>query len=177
MAHERKIDMVILGLLNHENLTGYDIKKRIDGVVSFFWKGSFGNIYPSLKDMESRGLVTKSDTSIGGREKTSYQIAAKGKESLKRWLQEEQVSNEMKYETLLKLFFGGAESREVSLRNIEIFEEQIRRDLKVLKSYCENLKTNMDDEDHVLYYLTASFGVDTYEAYLNWCTKAKKMLK
>ena len=37
-----KIDMVIQGLLSHEDLTGYDIKKRIDGAISFFWKGSFG---------------------------------------------------------------------------------------------------------------------------------------
>ena len=51
MAKERKIDMVILGLLSHEDLTGYDIKKRIDGAISFFWKGSFGNIYPALKDI------------------------------------------------------------------------------------------------------------------------------
>ena len=32
------------------------------------------------------------------------------------------------------------------------------------------------EEDHVYYYLTASFGVDTYEAYLKWCDKAKKIL-
>ena len=42
MAKDRKIDVVILGLLAHEDLTGYDIKKRIDGAISFFWKGSFG---------------------------------------------------------------------------------------------------------------------------------------
>ncbi len=28
--------LVILGLLFHEDLTGYDIKKRIDGAISFF---------------------------------------------------------------------------------------------------------------------------------------------
>ncbi len=39
MAKDRKIDMVILGLLAHEDLTGYDIKKRIDGAISLFWKG------------------------------------------------------------------------------------------------------------------------------------------
>lgn len=177
MACERKIDMVILGLLSHEDLSGYDIKKRIDGAISFFWKGSFGNIYPSLKDMESRGLIAKSDASSGGREKISYRIAPKGKESLKRWLREEQASNEMKYETLLKLFFGGAESREVSVRNIELFEERIRRNLSALKTYCERLKADMEDADHMLYYLTVSFGVDAYEAYLKWCAKAKKMLK
>ena len=72
MAREKKIDMVILGLLSHEDLTGYDIKKRIDGAISFFWKGSFGNIYPALKDMENQGLITKSDTSVGGRESNYF---------------------------------------------------------------------------------------------------------
>jgi len=176
MARERKIDMVILGLLSHEDLSGYEIKKRIDGAISFFWKGSFGNIYPALKDMESSRLITKSDTSVGGREKLTYHITEAGKETLKNWLQEEQASNELRYETLLKLFFGGADTKSVSLRNIEIFEKQIEADLKLLKSYCDTLEKIMDEEDHVYYYLTASFGVDTYEAYLKWCDKAKKIL-
>ena len=51
MAKDRKIDMVILGLQAHENLTGYDIKKRIDNSIRFFWKGSFGSIYPALNVM------------------------------------------------------------------------------------------------------------------------------
>ena len=61
MAKERKIDRVILGLLSHEPLTGYDIKKRIDTSIRFFWKGSFGSIYPALSDMEKNGLITRSE--------------------------------------------------------------------------------------------------------------------
>ncbi|MBO4902838.1 MAG: PadR family transcriptional regulator [Lachnospiraceae bacterium] len=177
MAREKRIDMVILGLLSHEDLTGYDMKKRIDGAISFFWKGSFGNIYPALKDMENQGLITKSDTSVGGRERTTYRITESGRDKLKDWLRDEQASNELKYETLLKLFFGGVETGEVSVRNIEVFEEQIKKDLKVLKTYCETLERSLDVEDHVYYSLTASFGVETYEAYLKWCVKAKKLLK
>lgn len=177
MARERKIDMVILGLLNHEDLTGYDIKKRIDGAIGFFWKGSFGNIYPALKNMESGGMITKSDTSMGGREKTSYHITQSGRKALKDWLKEEQVSNELKYETILKLFFGGAESRDTSIRNIEVFEEQIQKDLKLLKTYSEALKKASGEEDHIYYLLSVSFGIATYEAYLKWCVKAKKQLK
>ena len=52
MAKDRKIDLVILGLLSHEDLTGYDIKKHIDGAINFFWKGSFVSIYPALNAME-----------------------------------------------------------------------------------------------------------------------------
>lgn len=176
MTRERKIDMVILGLLSHENLTGYDIKKRIDGAIRFFWKGSFGNIYPALQDMEKQKLITKHAVSVGNREKTVYQITIKGKEYLKTWLKEDRVSNELKYETLLKLFFGGSETKEVSLHNIEIFEKQIQKDLLVLKTYYENLKQVQDENDHIYYLLTVSFGIETYEAYLKWCDKAKEIL-
>ena len=177
MAREKKIDMVILGLLSHDDLSGYDIKKRIDSMISFFWKGSFGNIYPALKDMEEAGLVNRISESDSGREKIIYKITDKGSESLKDWLKDEQAVNEIRYETLLKLFFGGAQDKAVSLANIEQFENKVKGDLRLLKGYCENLKDHLDNDDHMYYYLTASFGVETYEAYLKWCMKAKKILK
>lgn len=177
MAREKKIDMVILGLLSHDDLSGYDIKKRIDSMISFFWKGSFGNIYPALKDMEEAGLVNRISESDSGREKIIYKITDKGSESLKDWLKDEQAVNEIRYETLLKLFFGGAQDKAVSLANIEQFEDKVKGDLRLLKGYCENLKDHLDNDDHMYYYLTASFGVETYEAYLKWCMKAKKILK
>ena len=42
--------------------------------------------------------------------------------------------------------------------------------------YKENLEKVLDEEDHVFYYLTVTFGIDTYEAYLKWCTKAKHII-
>ena len=77
----------------------------------------------------------------------------------------------------MKLFFGGAQDKAVSLANIEQFENKVKGDLRLLKGYCENLKDHLDNDDHMYYYLTASFGVETYEAYLKWCMKAKKILK
>ena len=177
MGKERKIDMVILGLLSHEDLSGYDIKKRIDGAVSFFWKGSFGNIYPALRQMETEGLIDRSGESGGGREKVTYHISPAGKEQLIEWLREEQASNDLRYETLLKLFFGGAAGTGTSIANIEAFERRIRRDLALLKKYADTLERDLNDGDHLYYYLTVTFGIDTYGAYLKWCAKAKKMLK
>ena len=64
----------------------------------------------------------------------------------------------------------------MTVHNIEIFENQVRGDLKVLKFYKENLEKILDQEDHIHYYLTVTFGIETYEAYLRWCNKAKKIL-
>ena len=178
MAKDRKIDVVILGLLAHEDLTGYDIKKQIDGAISFFWKGSFGSIYPALGEMEKQGLVKrkKSDKS-SGKEKIVYQITKDGKETLKAWLNDEKAINDLKYETLLKMYFGGIQDRSVTIRNIEIFEQQVKENLEALKFYKGNLEKVLDNEDHVHYYLTVLFGIETYEAYLKWCNKAKKIMK
>ena len=153
MAKDRKIDLVILGLLAHDDLTGYDIKKRIDGAISFFWKGSFGSIYPALSAMEKDGLVTmRKAMDSGRREKIFYHITEQGTETLKFWLKED-------------------------IRNIEVFEEQVRKDLAVLQTYKENLEKVLDQNDHLYYYLTVTFGMETYEAYLKWCDQAKTMLK
>ncbi len=176
MPREKKIDMVILGPLSHEPLTGYYMKKRIDGAIRFFWNGSFGNIYPSLKELENNGSITRCEVYSDGREKISYKITASGKDELRKWLRDEQASNELKYETLLKLFFGGVEGKNVTYRNIEVFENKVRGDLEVLRSYGKVLEKDLENEDHLHYYLTVSFGIDSYEAYLKWCAKAKKLL-
>lgn len=178
MAKDRKIDMVILGLLSHENLTGYDIKKRIDGSIRFFWKGSFGSIYPALAALEESDLIRKeqSDENGSGRERIVYSITDGGRACLMEWLQESRTVNDMKYEILLKIFFGSAVDNNVSIATIESFENEIATDLAMLRFYKSNLAGVLNERDHVFFYLTVSFGVETYEAYLRWCTEAKKIL-
>ena len=177
MSKTRKIDMVILGLLEHENLTGYDIKKQIDGSINFFWKASFGSIYPALKDLEKNDLIKiKENNSKNKREKIVYSITPKGHEKLINWLKNSKSTNDLKYETLLKLFFGGATSPNISIQTIEEFESEIKENLSLLKIYQKNLSKVIHDKDHIYYYVTVSFGIETYNAYLKWSKEAKKIL-
>lgn len=177
MPKDRKIDWIILGLLAHEDMTGYDIKKRIDHEISFFWKGSFGSIYPALNEMLKAGQVEKTVAEpSGGREKIQYRITTQGKEALASWLTDSRADNDLKYETLVKLFFGKSAGREASIRNIEFFESKVRNDLATLNLFRNTLEQALQEEDHLYFYLTVLFGIETYEAYLKWCKKAKTML-
>lgn len=178
MAKDRKIDMVILGLLSHDRLTGYDIKKQIDEGIRFFWKGSFGSIYPALSSLEETGLIQKAENvkPASGRERIFYEITDAGREELRIWLSDSKSVNDLKYEMLLKVFFGGATDNEMSIATIEEFEKEITRDLAVLKVYKNRLSHVLTERDHIFFYLTVSFGVETYEGYLRWCQEAKKLL-
>jgi len=177
MAKDRKIDLVILGLLFHEDLTGYEIKKKIDGSIRFFWKGSFGSIYPSLSELLRQGQVEKAgEAPASGRGQIRYRITASGRETLKAWLEDSRASNELRYETMVKLFFGGAADRKTALKTVGAFEAQVREDLATLQLYRRNLENVLQQEDHLYYYLTVVFGIEVYEAYLSWCEKAAALL-
>lgn len=179
MGKDRKIDHVILGLLAHENLTGYDIKKMIDGAISFFWKGSFGSIYPALLSLEQEGLVVRAaeEGTEGAREKTVYSITEAGRQSLLAWLEQSKAANDLKYESLLKIFFGGIAEPEVTLKTVRAFEKETEENLKPLRLCRDNLKKVLDQKDHLYYYLTVTFGIRSYEAYLKWCREAAALLK
>ena len=173
MATEKKLDCVILGLLSHEELTGYEIKKRMDTTLKYFWGASFGSIYPTLNGLVERGLATKRDGAENKRNKLIYTITDEGRNYLKEWLRLPAERDELRYETLLKLFFGNETGMEGAKEHIERFEEKCKDELLVLNMFAENLEQYLEDDTHKHYYLTVKFGVKTYESYLEWCQEAK----
>lgn len=177
MANTKKMDYVLLGFLSHEPMTGYEIKKRLDTSLRFFWGGSYGSIYPTLNQLEKEGRVTKEDVSSNGREKISYCITEYGLESLKEWLSKPAEKDEIRYETLLKLFFGNEIGLDGAEEHINRFEEKCRNELMILNMFAENLSLYLDEDTHKHYYLTVMFGIKTYESYLVWCKEAKEKIK
>ena len=177
MANEKKMDCVILGLLSHESLTGYEIKKRMDTTFKFFWSASYGSIYPTLNSLVDGGLVTKLETTDNGRDKVIYTITDAGKEYLKKWLALPVTKDELRYETLVKVFFGGETGPDITLEHIHNFEAKIKGELPYLQGAVHELTKIQDDEEaHKYYLLTAMFGKRIYEAYLEWCEEARKIL-
>ena len=176
MANTKKMDYVLLGLLSHEPMTGYEMKKRLDSSLRFFWGGSFGSIYPTLNQLEQEGKGTNENASSNVREKISYSITDIGREALKEWLKKPAEKDEIRYETLLKLFFGNETGFEGAGEHIERFEEKCKDELQILRMFEENLSHYLEEDTHKYYYLTVQFGIRTYESYLKWCEEAKRLI-
>ena len=72
----RNLKYAILGLVNREPMTGYDIKKAFEGrALTSFWHAEHSQIYPELKKLVEEGMLTY-DTDIRGEkmEKKLYTI-------------------------------------------------------------------------------------------------------
>lgn len=178
MATEKKLDCVILGLLSHENLTGYEIKKRMDTTLKYFWGASYGSIYPTLSELVRRGLAVREECGENKRNKQIYAITENGREYLKEWLKQPAERDEIRYETLLKLFFGNKQGEAQTIAHIEAFREKTEKEMEYLLEAERALKECLKDDDtHKYYLLTVEFGIKTYCAYLDWCREAKEFLE
>lgn len=51
----------LLGLLNLGPMSGYDLKQLIGWSIGHFWREGYGQIYPTLKDLEAEGLVRREE--------------------------------------------------------------------------------------------------------------------
>ncbi|HEX2947589.1 MAG TPA: PadR family transcriptional regulator [Clostridia bacterium] len=178
MAKENKTIYAILGFLNHEEMTGYDIKKRIDTSLKYFWDAGFGQIYPSLKTLEQNGLVQcRSMASSTGPERITYSITDKGRKELADWLSKPVEKEQTKYEILLKLFFGSAANKEDNIGIISEFKQRNAETLGLFEAYGSELGKILDgSDDHVYYYLTVLFGQKVMKAYLEWADEAIEIL-
>ena len=171
MPKLNRTKQAILGFLTWEPMSGYDIKKAIEGSTSNFWNESYGQIYPILKRLAEEGLVTQSSlTTSGGRDRNVYTITKAGQEELRRWLNEPTEPSVVRNELLLKLFFGSQVEAETNTRQIEIFRDAQQQDLERYAKIRTQLTTPQENPSDSTYWLMAlRFGESQKQAMLTWC--------
>jgi PadR family transcriptional regulator AphA len=171
MPKLNRTKQAILGFLTWRPMSGYDIKKAIEGRTSNFWSESYGQIYPILKRLTEEGLVTQSSlTTSGGRDRNVYTITEAGEKELQRWLSEPTESPVLRNELLLKLFFGRQADAEINIRQIETFREAQQQDLERYAKVRQELTTTMENSPDLAYWLmTLRFGETEKQALLTWC--------
>ena len=164
---------VILGMVQKEPRSGYDIKALIDNSSRFFWAASYGQIYPELKRLAQAGLIVGSDFPTGGRRRTVYEITADGEEELRAWLRRPPLTFEMRDEGLLKLFFAEALPRAEALAILRQMRER-RLEVHQRLRAIEQMKT--DDEDSFP-MIVLQGGLEFTEWFADWCERMEEQIR
>jgi len=86
------LDLAVLGLLHESPLHGYELSKRLKGVLGPLRAISYGSLYPCLNELQRAGYITTDDSASesgpGRRKKHVYKLTAEGKERLQEQLAE-----------------------------------------------------------------------------------------
>lgn len=78
------LELAVLGLLHDSPMHGYELRKQLTALLGWGRSLSYGSLYPCLKTMVARGLITESDPdpTVGRsrRAKIVYELTADGKD-------------------------------------------------------------------------------------------------
>ncbi len=166
----------ILGLLTRRPLTGYQIKKRFNASVIFFWHATQSQIYGTLKHMERGGLVT---SEVVKQRATAYHrvysVTEHGRERLGRWLREKNEMPGIKDEFLLQVFFCDLLPLDEAIAHLRHHAGQHEERLAVYEARREELIARhgplAQTPDHRLFssHLTLTKGIMHERMYAEWC--------
>ncbi len=100
------IKFPVLGFLMDAELTGYDLKRRFQESVGFFYRVSDGSLYPALKKLARNKLVTMRTERTGKRARKVYAITPAGRQHFLKMLAEPSPPVFVHDEAQVKIYFG-----------------------------------------------------------------------
>jgi DNA-binding PadR family transcriptional regulator len=171
----KKTRYVILGLLQEEELSGYEIKKIINIRMSFFWQESFGQIYPELSKMKEEGLVETTDSESSGKsklEKIKYRITSLGRDEIKQWMESENEKDHIRSEFLLKMYFATDENTIEMKKHLEEFKQEAEQKVFLFTLFQQELKRIAElHSNHSQILKVLDLGLRQAQLYVEWSTE------
>jgi DNA-binding PadR family transcriptional regulator len=147
------LKLVVLKEIENKDQTGYDLMSSVSNILGK--KPSPGSIYPLLKELVGKGLIT---SKTQGR-KIIYHLTMKGKIKLKELENERQtmIKTHIKISKILSCISGDLEEKEVKCQNIvfgKLSKEKnnpIIKNFELVKNVRENFMTVLLSNDYIKY--------------------------
>lgn len=175
MARTAQTRTAVLGALSVEPMTGYELRQAITTVLGHFWHESFGQIYPTLADLEAEGLVTASPGDRANSRR--FALTAAGRNALRDLLSEPPVPQPPRNGTLLRVFFGPALGPDALAALLDSEEAEVRTRLATYAGIRAGLIAEAEHPDHAPYWLaTVRAGELSAQAHLQWLEETRAAL-
>ncbi len=175
----------LLGLLTYEDSTGYDLAKKFEDSLNYFWNAPVSQIYRELKRMEDCGWVTSKNVIQEGKpNKKIYSITTNGTEEFQRWLKDFRIVPESSHHAaIMRIFFGQEtatentiallkEYREVTLRETEMLQTKVKEKTMFYADVIPEGKSRLP-----YWHMTLELGIVQGKLIAEWAAKCIEKLE
>jgi len=174
----------LLGLLNHEPMTGYDLDKEFKTSLAHFWQAKTSQVYRELDTMEQTGWL-KSEQVVQTEKpnKRVYSITAKGREAFLDWLSNPndiEGATRIKSVFFMRLFFAGETSRKQALELVYAYRAQClvgMQEMDMANTLMTQAEPSHSAEDAMYWRLIMMNGEMMRKTRLEWAEKAIEILE
>jgi DNA-binding PadR family transcriptional regulator len=172
----------ILGFLEYQPMSGYDLKKYFDQSIAHFWSATQSHIYKALENLENDGFVASHIIQQDSRpNRKQYQITADGRGELQRWVSTPLPLEAKREAWLIQVFFAHELNNEEIVNLFEKRIETIKSRLASYKTAQENINENYDrigvTRLRDLWQWTLDYGLTTYENEIAWLEKTLPLIR
>lgn len=166
---------IILGILERNNRTGYEINDILKNQLSYFYDGTYGMIYPTLRKLEKEGKIKKEKIVQNDKpNKNVYSITDMGIEEFKEYLDSSIQDDIYKSDFLMRLFFGNSLSNQEIIRAIK---QEIQRKNEKIDQLTVNYKKWKKNGMSKTQEITVKYGIAQYTAIVQMLTKELDTLR
>ena len=166
------LEHALLGLMYEKPSSGYDLRKIFATTSMGSFSDSPGAIYPALRRLERKGLVTSKPQANSGRRRQVVSLTAEGKAELKQWISlpitRRDVINGLQEFMLRFAFAESVMGASCSTQLLEQLRAELRAHISELKQQFETLGPQMPRAGR----LALESGIMGYDALLQWCKRA-----
>jgi len=155
------IQTLLLGSLFDKSLSGYDLKKLFSLSFAFFSGLSYGSIYPALKKLEQKRLITmKLEIQESAPNRKVYTITEAGKQAFLNSLKSPFSPERYKDALLMRMFFFAHLSKKERLDAAQNYLNQIKSVAGELQSAQPDVEAKADRFQFVCFQFGLRFFKD-----------------
>jgi len=164
------LELAVLGLLHETPMHGYELRKRLNALLGAFRAFSYGSLYPCLKDLLARHLITEETEAgaqralAGRRSKIVYRLTAEGKERLQDLLAEAGPTAWEDESFDVHFAFFGQTRADVRLRILEGRRTRLEERTELVRSSLARTRERLDNYTLELH----KHGLESVEREVRW---------
>ncbi|MEV5509646.1 PadR family transcriptional regulator [Streptomyces orinoci] len=118
------LEHAILVSLLEKPGSGYELARRFDRSIGYFWTATHQQIYRVLKRMESEGWVAVREVAQQGRpDKKHYSVAEAGRAALAEWLHEPIEPESVRHDLAVKIRGAAFDDPSALIRQVERYRQ------------------------------------------------------
>lgn len=173
------LEHAILVSLAETPATGYDLMRRFDASVGFFWSAGHQQIYRTLARMERDGWVDASVEPGQGRpDRKVYAVTASGRSALRSWTQEPTPREALRSDFAVKLRALPHGDGDAVRADVRRQRDRHRERLEHYQDSCARHYPDpaaLDDRE-IGPYLVLRGGIRSEQMYVDWCEEILAVL-
>ena len=171
---------VILTVLARKRMTGYEITRMFDQVLSYFWRASHQQVYRELGQLHRQRFVEFEVVPQAGKpDKKVYEITKAGRDELRRWVAAPTAPPRPQVDLLVKLLAGTLVDKHALRAEFARVRTEIAGVMKQFRAFereCLKQPLNKMSEYDQMLYLTLRRGLLLGRAQDVWLNEVDEFL-